>query len=149
MRSSHNLAIRSKPYPCDYCPENYINDRELNFHLQSVHGVDLAEVYDTGDADEQPLEENEDEDYEQYLLDNAEGGGMQPHHQGEDSEVLDPTSFLEQSISVAGQDQNDEYLCEVCNKMFPTRQKFLYHRYYHIREAKYGCDNCPEKFKLR
>jgi hypothetical protein len=107
---------KSKAYPCDFCHEHYVTDAELNSHLQEIHGVDLADLYDTV---EEPNFQG-DEGYEQFLLDNNEVDQDQGGQGNE--EIADPSKFLEQSMGVT--DQSEDYHCAICNKFFESRQKW-------------------------
>jgi hypothetical protein len=91
----------------------------------------------------------DDENYPQLQDEEEDANGME-------FDEPDPTSFLEQSMgfassgsAAAASNNITEYYCPLCQKYFETRQKWLYHRYYHIREEKYDCVQCSEKFKLR
>lgn len=48
-------------------------------------------------------------------------------------------------------DNGPPFTCQTCNKVYDDRQKFIYHRYYHLREFRYTCpeEGCGEKFKIK
>ncbi|XP_035706668.1 zinc finger protein 423 isoform X2 [Folsomia candida] len=169
MKSVHNFTCKSRNFPCDFCDLHYATEPDLSNHLQSVHKVTMEEVFDetVDDYDSHEVEEmktsgNNEVDYELMLKhreneeEDALAAAAEAYAEVDEDEIPDPTSFLEQSMGVSAtttpvtkNEQNDDYFCELCNKVFETRQKWLYHRYYHIREEKYFCSHCDEKFKLR
>lgn len=84
-------------------------------------------------------EENDNED---NSLENEDGD-----EEIEESSALGKAASLE---SIAGAlNEGPPYTCKSCGKVYADRQKFIYHRYYHVREYRYRCAYCDEKFKIK
>ena len=141
MKAIHNFSVQSRAFPCDFCNSHYGTELELSDHTQILHGLELADIYDDVDAQLSQKKLQHDEGYAQFLMDNNE---PMMEEEDEEDDIPDPTSFLEQSMGEIPQQSiptaitkdDEEYSCKICNKTFPSRQKWLYHRYYHGKTIK-------------
>jgi len=135
LHSSHDIDMFSFDYPCDFCDMEFKDETVYVTHLELAHSMDRNDLDGCG------LDISQESN--SFGFGNAGGN---EYNEEDDDGTPDPTVFLEQSMQAA---EEHPYECKPCKKIFPDRQKYMFHRYYHEREAKYPCSNCEERFKLR
>jgi hypothetical protein len=148
VRVVHKRTVDSFAFPCDFCDMHFMALIKYSNHLNLTHGLDPMDISKIIHNESYNSDRGFDtEFYGEEEADPLQTEGLYSGDMEEDEDYgPDPTSFLEQSMMAA---DDNQYECKLCNKFFPDRQKFMFHKYYHEREAKYPCPECDEKFKLR
>ncbi|PIK36863.1 putative zinc finger protein [Apostichopus japonicus] len=133
-----------KPFPCQQCVENFVDEDLLADH-ERTHSIDLAAKMNHGDSSQKPLGHS---DQNQNLVSCPQMHAKTKHNCGYCDRVYKYYNDLQKhERSHRAEVKQDKFWCRLCHSTFKTRGSFLNHTKVHTTNRRKGKQKSSAKKK--
>ncbi|XP_071532705.1 uncharacterized protein [Panulirus ornatus] len=146
----NKVHLNIKPYKCKVseCTETFSSHGQLYRHLQSAHSIQKAETSFTCHLCFGTFAEKRYRDAHIPVC-ASKGSDSVPHKCPLCEKAFKLPRYLQLHMRTVHCWKNEQFLCEICNKVLTDKRNLVIHMKSHMGETKTTCEICGKQFNRK